>query len=205
MKLMIVEDEALCRESLIGIPWESIGVQLIHSACSAEEAIEKIRCTPPDIIITDIEMDHGDGFQLAEEVSSILPSIKIIFLTAYDKFEYAQSAVTYKAHAFILKPLDRHKLLQSVQEAKAEILQARAGQQKYQQLLNDFTNCKYFLKDYFFNTVEHDSHQLAPPLLLPENANSCFQVVLVCRFNQDGNMQTLSFQSFSERLSILGH
>ena len=49
MKLMIVEDELLCRENLMSIEWDSIGVTLADSACSATEAIEKIKDNPPDI------------------------------------------------------------------------------------------------------------------------------------------------------------
>ena len=202
MKLMIVEDETLCRESLVSIPWDTVGVRLIDSACSATDAIEKIRRTPPDIIITDIEMEDGNGFQLAEEVSYILPGVKIIFLTAYNKFEYAQKAIHYKAYAFILKPLNRHKLLQAVQNARTEIQEARAEQEKHQQLLTDFNNCKYFLKDYFFSTIEQDTRQVASLFHL-EDTNACFQVVIVCHFDQAGTMKPLSFQIFSDILAIL--
>ncbi len=157
MKLMIVEDELLCRENLMSIEWDSIGVTLAGSACSATEAIEKIKDNPPDIIITDIEMDGGNGFQLAEEVACVLPECKIIFLTAYNKFEYAQQAIRYKAFAFMLKPLNRKKLLQTVEEAKEEIELNSSEQEKYKQLLTDFSNCKYFLKDYFFSWLNRNN------------------------------------------------
>ena len=52
---MIVEDEKLCLESLIQIPWETIDIKVIGTAGNGSEAIEKIKQTPPDIVLTDIE------------------------------------------------------------------------------------------------------------------------------------------------------
>lgn len=203
MKLMIVEDELLCRENLLSVPWDTIGITSVSSAESATDAIEKMKELPPDIIITDIEMPDGNGFQLAEEVSSILPECKIIFLTAYNKFEYAQQAIRYKAYAFILKPLNRGKLLQTVCEAKAEIENASANQEKYNRLLSDFSNCKFFLKDYFFNVLSQNDTERLSELFPLVNDGSGFQAVVVSAFNENGNTSPLSFKFFSDILLAL--
>ncbi len=203
MKLMIVEDELLCRENLLSVPWDTVGITSVSSAESATDAIEKIKDFSPDIIITDIEMSGGDGFQLAEEVSFILPECKIIFLTAYNKFEYAQQAIRYKAYAFILKPLNRNKLLQTVQEAKAEIERASSEQEKYRQLLTDFSNCKYFLKDYFFSALNQNNPQQLSGLFPLGTGSSYFQAVVISSFAEDGAAVPLSFKIFSDILSVL--
>lgn len=203
MKLMIVEDELLCRENLLSVPWDTVGITSVDSAESATDAIEKIKESSPDIIITDIEMSGGDGFQLAEEVSFILPECKIIFLTAYNKFEYAQQAIRYKAFAFILKPLNRKKLLQTVQEAKAEIESSTTNQEKYKKLLTDFSNCKYFLKDYFFSALTQDNKQQLADLFPNVTRDSHFQAVVVAGFDENGESAPLSFKFFSDILAVL--
>lgn len=202
MKLMIVEDEALCRENLASMPWETMGITLIGAADGAAAAIEKIRHTPPDIIISDIEMEDGNGFQLAEELTYILPGIKIIFLTAYDKFEYAQKAIQYKAYAFILKPVNRQKLIQTVRDAKTEIEAVQAKQDKYQQLLSDFTACKYFLRDYFFTGLAQKNDHLTSLFPLEEKGAQ-YQVVIVSHFDQTGTAVPINFRIFSDILALL--
>ncbi|MBP3360788.1 MAG: helix-turn-helix domain-containing protein [Clostridia bacterium] len=202
MKLMIVEDETLCRENLVTIPWDSVGVKLVASAGGVSEAIQKAKAYLPDIIITDIEMDDGTGFQLVHELMYILPGIKIIFLTAYDKFEYAKEAINYKAYAFILKPLNRRELLQTVKNAAQDIEKTQEEQNKFQTLLNDFSNCKYFLKDYFLSAAAQQKGQFNS--LFPGiEKGFCFQIIIVAHFDKERALIPMKFQMFSDIAAIL--
>lgn len=203
MKIMIVEDEKLCLENLVRIPWDSIDMEVIGTAQNGNEAIQKIKQTPPDIVITDIEMGNGNGFELITELTYRFPNIKTIFLTAHDKFDYAQKAINYKAFAFLLKPIDQKLLLDTVIEAKKKIENENTEHNQYRQLLTDFSNCKYFLKDYFFSSVAtNDSDKSNAIFDLDEN-NCNFQVILVSHFDSNGIEQPLDFRFFIEIITAL--
>ena len=106
MKLLIAEDEFLCRENLKNIDWQAIGAEICAVAENGEEALSLARDTRPDIIISDIEMPKKNGLELANDISDILPDTKIIILTAYTKFEYVQESVSLGICEYILKPFE---------------------------------------------------------------------------------------------------
>ena len=199
---MIVEDEKLCRETLKELPWSDIDMELISEASGAAEAIMQIKSNPPDIIISDIEMDNGDGFFLAKEVSYVIPQCKIIFLTAYDKFEYIQKAMSYKACAFILKPINRTELFRAVNAAKEELEKNHMEQQRYNELLKNFSNCKYFLGEYFYSQIaENPSHLTS---LFPICDKDClYQVVVVNQYNTNSINQHIQLETFLNIYTLL--
>lgn len=93
MKLVIAENELLCRENLASIDLETIGVELAGIAKYGAEALELSKRIKSDVLISDIEMPKMAGIELVETLSNILPEIKIIILTVYSNFEYIQKSV----------------------------------------------------------------------------------------------------------------
>lgn len=157
MKLLIAEDEFLCRENLKNIDWESIGVSICGVAENGQQAMELAKELKPDIIISDIEMPKKDGLTLANEVSNILPDIKVIILTAYTKFEYVRQSVSLGVYEYILKPFEDITLLNTVKSAAAEQIAERSKNLKLENISRQLESCKYFLKSYFFSVTENDS------------------------------------------------
>lgn len=118
IKLLIVEDETMERRFLCDhIRWEIIGAQVIGGAWNGKEALETVIASRPDIILTDVKMPVMDGVELAKMVQAIDPSVKIIFHSAYDDFEYAREAANLHAFGYILKPIDEEELLKRVKKA----------------------------------------------------------------------------------------
>ena len=134
MKLLIAEDEFLCRENLKNIDWESIGVSICGVAENGQQAMELAKELKPDIIISDIEMPKKDGLTLANEVSNILPDIKVIILTAYTKFEYVRQSVSLGVYEYILKPFEDITLLNTVKSAAAEQIAERSKNLKLENI-----------------------------------------------------------------------
>lgn len=69
---------------------------------------------PADLIISDIEMPDLDGISMSRQALEINPMVKIILISAYDKFEYARRALLLGALDYIEKPLDYTYLIQKV-------------------------------------------------------------------------------------------
>lgn len=120
--IMIVDDERLIREGIKnGINWEAHGINVCATAGSASEALTLIDMYMPNIIITDIRMPDMDGLELLENINRQYSNIKVILISGYKDFEYAQTAISLDAFCYILKPIDSDELLAKVLGAKAMI------------------------------------------------------------------------------------
>lgn len=121
-KVVIVDDDILIRKGIRNvIKWRDYCCDVCAEASSGEEAIEIIKECKPDIVITDIKMPNMDGIELIREIKQIIPKCKIIILTAYREFDYAQKAIRYGAFDFLLKPTKVEDLINVIQKAIMEI------------------------------------------------------------------------------------
>ncbi|MDO4322721.1 MAG: response regulator [Lachnospiraceae bacterium] len=122
-KLLIVDDEATMRKGIANfMNWESIDCEVAGTASDGLEAIGLLQKIPVDIIITDIKMPEADGLEIAKYVCENHLDIKVILLTGYADFEYAQTAIRYNVSSFILKPTNKKSLFEAVQEAQKALI-----------------------------------------------------------------------------------
>jgi Response regulator containing CheY-like receiver domain and AraC-type DNA-binding domain len=117
MKVLIVDDEILVRMGLKSIiPWEEKGYTLLGDAKNGAEAIEIFNETEPDILLTDISMPFMDGLELIRILKSRRPSLKVIILSNYDDFKYAQKGIQLGVNAYILKhEISAEKVLEALE------------------------------------------------------------------------------------------
>ena len=128
-KLIIIDDEAIIRESLRRfIDWESIGVEVCDVAANGMTAMASILNHTPDIILTDIRMPGLDGLELIRLLKEQNVKSEVIFISAYTNFEYAKKAITLGAFGYITKPLNEEELLNEVRKCKEKIDSERKTQ-----------------------------------------------------------------------------
>lgn len=114
--VMIVDDEKFVRRGIIeDTDWALIDCEVVAEASNGAEALELARQTKPLLVISDINMPKVNGLQLAEKLLAEYPETKVIFLSAYDEFEYARQAVRIGVSDYLLKPYDDGELEASVQ------------------------------------------------------------------------------------------
>ncbi len=111
MTALIVEDEPLMREYLM-LNLTSIHSEWITKACAKDgvEAISLLSKEHFDLVITDIKMPHMSGLELAAYVQRNVPGTDVVFLTGYDEFDYARTAVRTGVADYLLKPLQDAEL-----------------------------------------------------------------------------------------------
>ena len=115
--VMIVDDEKYVRQGIINeTDWDLIGCEVVAEAPNGEIAYELAIKHRPDLIISDIKMPKMNGIELARKVHERFPNTKIIFLTAYDEFEYARAAIKLGVSDYLLKPFKDGELEGSVQK-----------------------------------------------------------------------------------------
>ena len=122
IKVMIVDDNKLIRQSIImTINWNSIGCDVVCEAANGSEAISLTKEYLPDLIITDIRMPEINGLEFTEKVKEYLPWVKVIIITGYDEFKYAQRAIKLGAFDLILKPINNEELYAVIIKAVNEL------------------------------------------------------------------------------------
>jgi two-component system response regulator YesN len=112
-RILIVDDEYLVRLGLKTIiDWAEHGYIIAGEASNGREALELFNRAGADVILTDIKMPVMDGLELTRAIKEKNKKVKIIILSHYDEFSYAQEAVSLGAFRYILKSeLTRTNLL----------------------------------------------------------------------------------------------
>ncbi|QHT59181.1 response regulator [Paenibacillus lycopersici] len=104
-KLLIVDDEKEIREGLASWAWEKVGIEVAGICSHGLEALQFVEERPVDIVITDIRMPFMDGLELMSALNARYPFIRVVILSGYNDFEYAQKALQCGAIDYLLKPL----------------------------------------------------------------------------------------------------
>ena len=112
-KVFLVEDEIVVREGIRkNIQWEQYGFSYAGDAPDGELALPLIRQIQPDLLLTDIKMPFMDGLALSELVRKELPRTKIVIISGYDDFAYAQQAIRMGVEQYLLKPVIKEKMVE---------------------------------------------------------------------------------------------
>lgn len=121
-RLLIVDDLPIIVDGLLELFEQTQHLELeLYKAHSGEEALEVLKAHSIDIVISDIKMPGLEGIELLQEIRSHWPSCKVIFLSAYNDFQYARSAITYGGFEYILKIESDDKIIHSVERAIAKL------------------------------------------------------------------------------------
>lgn len=89
-------------------------VKLVAQADGVQSGLDAIKKHKPDLVLLDIKMADGTGFDLLDRLHPI--DFKVIFITAYD--QYAIKAFRFSAIDYLLKPLDPDELVQAVEKVE---------------------------------------------------------------------------------------
>ena len=145
MKLLIVDDKKSERQYLRELlDWQSYGIAVAGEASNGAEGFALANQLLPDIVMTDIVMPEMDGISLTAKLRENFPNIKIIVMSCYSEFRYAQYAVKYKVSDYILKPIIATELDCVIKKVAAEISGDRSsraeGQDDIEDLVEDNLN-----------------------------------------------------------------
>ncbi len=123
-KIIICDDEITIRHGLIELIKKHYPNLVVAGAASQGfEAVSLILEHNPDVVIMDINMPGMTGLEVIEKTSGQSPMTKFIILSGYSEFEYAQKAIRLKVFDYLLKPVDRKKLMVILDQALNASLQ----------------------------------------------------------------------------------
>ena len=114
VRVVIVDDHTLFREGLRTILGMEDNIEVVADAESAEDIVELVWQTRPDVLLLDIRMPQGSGLDAVPAVLKISPNTHVLVLTACDEKEEHVRAFKLGAKGVILKDSARQTLMQAI-------------------------------------------------------------------------------------------
>jgi two-component system response regulator YesN len=135
-RAVIVDDEPFMLEGMrLMIDWQGCGFTLCGEASTAREALRLIDTVRPHLLITDVKMPGMLGTDLAVIVHHYHPETALLFFSGYRDFAFAQSAIRSQAFGYLVKPIDKDEVHQTLHEVKKELdRRSREGQEEGERL-----------------------------------------------------------------------
>ena len=137
LKVLLADDEPNIREGIHAtIDWNSVGLEVIGEAEDGEEALELALEHQIDILLVDLNMPIMDGLTLVRNIRKDLPECKVIIVTGYDEFSYAQEAIRLQVDDYVLKPVIPENLT-SILRKMAESINIQRKENKYLEMASE--------------------------------------------------------------------
>ena len=183
MKILIIDDELNARQSLVSLIHKySKEDEIVGEACNANEAFDKISTLNPDLLLLDIEMPNGSGFDLLKRFPN--PEFKVVFVTGFD--QYALNSIKFNALDYILKPINIEELIQALGKAR-ESIKLLQDNKALKNLLEVQNNPNNLNNKIVLKTTNHTSYVEVGNILYCESKSQYTKVVL-----QDGKSHLAS-------------
>ncbi|MEN6370461.1 MAG: response regulator transcription factor [Armatimonadota bacterium] len=113
-RLLLVDDHQMFREMLEHMLSAQKDMEVVGTAGTIAEAIEKIEKTCPDVITIDVLMPDGSGIELAQSLKTSYPGIAIVFLTACRNEETIIQAMRAGVAGYVIKSSSSEQLLDAI-------------------------------------------------------------------------------------------
>lgn len=115
--VLIVDDELIIRQGLkCIIEWNEFGFEIIGEASNGKDALDFILQKKPDVVMLDIRIPKLSGLEVAEQARKQGYQGKIIILSGFSDFKYAQEAIRYNVEYYLTKPIDEGELAETIQK-----------------------------------------------------------------------------------------
>jgi two-component system, response regulator YesN len=150
-KVIIADDEYIIREGIrSSVEWEEFGMEVIGEAEDGEEAVELALKHQIDILLIDLNMPIMNGLDAMKNLRDELPHCKMVVISGYDEFHYAQEAIRLQVEDYLLKPVNPDKLKKVLIELKQQ-MEVEVQQKSFlKQAENQIKKNHVQLKERFF-------------------------------------------------------
>jgi len=114
IRVVVVDDHTLMRQGLVGLLDEDPDLVVVGQAGDASSALDVIEEMRPDVVLMDVGLPGVSGLELTVRVKRIVPDIRVLVLTMYEREDYLFQALQAGASGYVLKGADIQDLLTAV-------------------------------------------------------------------------------------------
>lgn len=194
-KLMIVDDEQIVIDAVTHIIHKNIkNVTIVATAKNGREAIEKARAEHPDVILMDIRMPGINGIDAISEIKRNNPDAQFAIVSAYEHLEFAKKAMELGVEHYILKPVNRTKLIDTIMKMISLIHQHEERKKRELETIEKLERVVPYLEQGFIYSIlmnaEFDEELLRYMDIL--NMNHAGGYIMIMQFGDGKTAETLS-------------
>lgn len=154
MKILLVDDEPIALQTMQNFIETSEYHNLnILTANNTSKAWDIISQETPDIVFTDIQMPCENGISLLQKIHENHFQIRLIFVSGYSEFGYAQAALKYDAFDYLLKPIEYTSFISCLKKAVNSIHHEKNTNKQKEMLSKFFKDNQLLLKKQFIETL----------------------------------------------------
>ncbi len=213
LTVLIVDDEYIVLKGMEAMLLSQKDIDLkIFTANDAVDALKQISAITPDVIIADINMPEIDGLSMIEKLLEQHYTGKFIIVSGYEKVEYLKRAIEFQVADYLLKPINKEKLIAKLQEIDLQ------KSQSYETLLFRFKMCMMQNKHvHDFSLQESEIKRLFPKKYVSlctisgvenvpqdeiENMLSVYFDKILCFYEDNQKIFLLNFDVYLDNLKI---
>ncbi|WP_281725768.1 response regulator transcription factor [Lachnoclostridium phocaeense] len=182
--MLIVDDEkriGILVKNLIR--WTELGMECIGVYDNGTDALEAVRTSSPDIVITDIKMPQISGLELIQRSQKIKEDLFFIVISGYKEFDYAHKALEFGVENYLLKPIDEDELNQVLEKINIKMGQKDVLEDKVKQIMTKGN--KIIRRDFLRNIIDQSVERIEEPIDFKGN---CYRAIdIKCDYTNYAN------------------
>lgn len=153
-KMFIVDDNQRDRRGIQTVlNWDEIGICIAGSYSNGKAALEQFNKIKPDVVLTDISMPVMNGIEMARKMKDINPDIKIIFMSCYNEFDFARSAVELGIEDYVLKPIIQEELEKAIRKTTHKYQTEQNMKTEKEEMLKQINQSLPLFRDQFLREL----------------------------------------------------
>jgi len=114
VRVVVVEDHALVREGTLRLLAQELDIEVVGEAGTAEEGLELLGRTRPDVALVDVDLPGASGLELARIAAARHPEVRILIVSAYGDYAYVAETLEVEAGGYMLKTASAKELVDAM-------------------------------------------------------------------------------------------
>ena len=119
VRVFLLDDHELVRRGIRDLLWAEDDMAVVGDASTAEEALERIPQTRPDVAVLDVRLGHGSGIEVCREIRSAHPEVACVMLTSFADDEALFASIMAGASGYVLKQIRGSELVTAIRRVAA--------------------------------------------------------------------------------------
>ncbi len=116
IRVVLIEDQTMMRDALVTLLDLERDIDVVGAVATAEAAMTTIDEVRPDVALVDIELPGMDGLALAEMLTDVAPTCRVVIVTTFGRPGYLRRAIAANVAGFVLKDMSAGELASVVRQ-----------------------------------------------------------------------------------------
>jgi DNA-binding NarL/FixJ family response regulator len=113
-KVLVVDDHPVVRQGIKMMVNLEVDLEVCGEAQDELSARRQVRALKPDVVIVDLSLESGDGFNVVRDIAAHFPDIRVLVLSMHDESVYAKRLLSEGASGYIMKQAATDQLITAI-------------------------------------------------------------------------------------------